>query len=50
MRDINHITVSIVSHGQFNILRPLLVISEIANIKKIILTINIDEEIVNQMD
>ncbi len=47
MKDVNDITVSIVSHGQFNILLPLLSdLRDCKSLKKIILTINIEEEIV----
>ena len=50
MKNINHITVSIVSHRQFNLLLPLLNdLRDCKSLKKIILTINIDEEIVKKL-
>ena len=46
MNNIKHITVSIVSHGQFKLLLPLLKdLKNCKSLKKIILTINIEEEI-----
>lgn len=46
MKIFNEITVSIVSHGQFQLLKPLLKdLKSFKFIAKIILTINIDEEI-----